>query len=479
MPDSSKTNRILRGILISPWFSLGFVLLSISFFDRLANGFTWPVRIFAICGFFWIVYSLVRQFVRLWNKKKVLAVFAFILMVFYYAIFEFGCLVFDKTIVANDEIYVEDKTLALSERSRESLKRLVSGERGFYQIDPLMGWSIQTTGNNHGTYQANSDGIRATQNYDKARAAGITRISCCGDSYTFGSEVKNGETWPAYLQDTLGKDHEVINFGMPGTGLTQSYLRYKNKAEAYESDIVIIGFMSNNIERTLNTFRPFLIPETGFPLAKPYAALNGDGELIFHPPLLKNKEDYINLLANTDSVLLNIAEKDYYFRDRISSQVPAKLPSQRVWAYLNSRTKVGDNVESILKKFLPRKKKRASYYDPDGYALKVVEPLFEKYVSAVQSAGAKPIVVIFPNGPDIVASNNGKPVRYGILKKILAKQGVKTIDILDLFVDTYGKTIPKEKIFRKVHYNPETNLLVAEYIAECINNIEKQSTGSK
>lgn len=479
MFDNSKPNRVWRSIFISPWFSLSFVLLTISFFDRLPNGFTWPVRIFAICGFFWLVYSFVWQIVRLWNKKKNLAIFALILVVFYYAIFEFGCLIFDKTIVANDEIYVADTALDLSERSRKSLEKLVSEELGFYRIDPLTGWSIQTTGNHHGAYQANSDGIRATRNYNKIKPAGITRISCCGDSYTFGAEVKNGETWPDYLQDTLGKDHEVINFGIPGTGLTQSYLRYKEKAEVYDSDIVIIGFMSNNIERTLNTFRPFLIPETGFPLAKPYAALDGNGKLVFHPPFLKNVEDYKNLLANTNNVLLNLAQKDYYFRDDNSTHSPSNIPSRRVWAYLDSRTKVGDNVKSILKKFLPRKKKSSSYYDPDGYALKVVTPLFEKYVSSVISAGAKPIVVIFPNGSDIKASNQGHPPRYDILKKILAEQGVKTIDILDLFLDTYGETIPNEQIFRKVHYTPETNLIVAEYIAKCINNTEGQSTDNK
>lgn len=480
MFDSLRNSCKWWKVLTSPWFSLAFILFAVIFFDRLRNGVAWPVRIFTICGILWLAYTLVRQFVRLWKKKKNLAVFAVILLVFYYAVFELGCFIFDKAVAANDESYVADDGLALSKQSRKGLERLVSGEQGFYQIDPITGWSIRT-GDSHkwAAYEANSNGIRASRNYDKEKPSGITRISCNGDSYTFGAEVSNGETWPDYLQDKLSGNYEVINFGVPGTGLVQSYLRYKEIAQAYESDIVIIGFMSNNIQRNLNAFRPFLVPETGFPLAKPYGTLDEDKRLVLNPPPLKSVEDYQKLLDDTYTILRQIAQKDYYVRDKFVEQPTSRFPSHRVWIYLSSRTKIDDNIKLMLKKSNPYKKKRAEPYKPDGYAIKIAAPLFEKYANAVKAVSAKPIVVIFPNALDIRDSNRGKPVRYEILKNILREKNIETVDVLELFRDTYGETIPLEKIYRRAHYNPETNLLIAEHLTDFITSTTNQSTSRK
>ncbi|MBB5352125.1 sialate O-acetylesterase [Haloferula luteola] len=48
------------------------------------------------------------------------------------------------------------------------------------------------------------------------------RVACIGDSITFGSGITNGRTYPAQLQDLLGDNWTVRNFGLSGRTLMRS-----------------------------------------------------------------------------------------------------------------------------------------------------------------------------------------------------------------------------------------------------------------
>ena len=48
-------------------------------------------------------------------------------------------------------------------------------------------------------------------------------ILALGDSYTYGEEVNNGETWPSILQALTGR--KVLNAGVAGYGFDQIVLR--------------------------------------------------------------------------------------------------------------------------------------------------------------------------------------------------------------------------------------------------------------
>ena len=85
------------------------------------------------------------------------------------------------------------------------------------------------------------------------------RVACVGDSITRGT---SGKSYPEYLQEFLGPEYEVMNFGVGGTtAQTGGYMRlpeidgynyaYVNQPEYRESlkshpDIVIIMFGTND-----------------------------------------------------------------------------------------------------------------------------------------------------------------------------------------------------------------------------------------
>lgn len=91
-------------------------------------------------------------------------------------------------------------------------------------------------------------GIRSNGN-DAIRqnAPGQRPILAVGDSYTFGYEVRDEETWPAILESLTGR--QVINGGGFAYGMDQSLLRARQLIDRYQPDTLIYSFIPNDIWR--------------------------------------------------------------------------------------------------------------------------------------------------------------------------------------------------------------------------------------
>lgn len=107
---------------------------------------------------------------------------------------------------------------------------------------------------------SNSKGIRGKAEYAYAENKDKLRILILGDSYTFGEEVSDGETYPYYLQQVL-PDAEVINFGVRGYGHDQMLIYLKEEGVKYKPDIVILGFISEDANRNMLKFRDYAKPK--------------------------------------------------------------------------------------------------------------------------------------------------------------------------------------------------------------------------
>lgn len=98
-------------------------------------------------------------------------------------------------------------------------------------------------------------------------------IVAVGDSFTFGQDVADSESWPAALERVLGS--RVVNGGVNAFGLDQSVLRGERLSGIFAPDLLIVGFIPHNVTRC--EYAWFL----GHP--KPYFELDGAG-LRVHPP---------------------------------------------------------------------------------------------------------------------------------------------------------------------------------------------------
>src|SRR5262249_52920547 len=98
--------------------------------------------------------------------------------------------------------------------------------------------------------------------------------------FTFGDEVSDNETFSYYLEKLL-PGSEVINFGIHGYGHDQMLLYLLEEGIKYDPDIVILSFVSMDMERNMLWFRDY---------AKPRFVLDGGRIVLTNIPVPRVEE---------------------------------------------------------------------------------------------------------------------------------------------------------------------------------------------
>lgn len=75
----------------------------------------------------------------------------------------------------------------------------------------------------------------------------VGRVLAVGDSFVFGDEVADTESWPAQLERRLGR--QVINGGVNGYGLDQAVLRAKDLIVRHRPEILVFSVFPDDIPR--------------------------------------------------------------------------------------------------------------------------------------------------------------------------------------------------------------------------------------
>jgi hypothetical protein len=134
---------------------------------------------------------------------------------------------------------------------------------------PRLGW-IPRPGrfSSDWTSTVEASGVRSN---GRAISTASRPVLAVGDSFTFGDEVEDGETWAAHLEEILNK--RVVNAGVGAYGIDQAFLRAELLWDTYDPDVVILSFISDDINRTEYSYYPY---GQGW---KPYFNY-GDGSLI-------------------------------------------------------------------------------------------------------------------------------------------------------------------------------------------------------
>jgi hypothetical protein len=150
---------------------------------------------------------------------------------------------------------------------------------------PTRGWALRpglsrVSVFNNKILSSNSRGLRGSSEHAYEKPPGILRILTFGDSLTFGDEVSDNETWSYYLEKLL-PGSEVINFGIHGYGHDQMLLYLQEEGIKYHPDIVILGFLSLDMERDVISFRDY---------AKPRFVLDGGRLVLTNTPVPRIEE---------------------------------------------------------------------------------------------------------------------------------------------------------------------------------------------
>ena len=197
------------------------------------------------------------------QKKKIIFISVYIVLLF--ILFEGTArLVFSNTNLAR-RIWVDE---SLSWRRSWVQRHKDTGKQIYYTFDTYdstKGWVSKPNLRDMPVFDSkvlstNSKGFRGTTEYQYIKDQDKIRILVIGDSYTFGEEVSDNETYPFYLQELI-QNSEVMNLGMHGYGHDQMLIFLKEEGFRYKPDIVILGFIHPDMTRNMVNFRDYAKPK--------------------------------------------------------------------------------------------------------------------------------------------------------------------------------------------------------------------------
>ena len=338
-----------------------------------------------------------------------------------------------------DEVRAHNR--ALLERSPSNIS--------YFVPDDLLGWSIgPSRRSGDGLYSSSVEGIRSPSpgvSYGEHRPA--HRIALIGDSFTFGLEVPFEATWGDRLQQGLGPEVQVLNFGVDGYGVDQAYLRYSKDVQAWQPDLVILGFICNDLYRSMAVYTFVSFPEWEFPFAKP-RFIDNRGELeLLNVPVLDPQE----IVAHRA-----VSDLPYIEYDRGYNQ------DDWQWKFYH---------HSYLIRFLISRFPRWHELAPNvsNEAVKVVNSeIFTAFAHATRVNGTKALVVYLPSRSDF--SGNNERDKEAIFA-VLQEEQILHVDLKSCLKQRVG--YPELFISGRPHYSPAGNAAVAEcltpLVRACLN----------
>lgn len=180
---------------------------------------------------------------------------------------------------------------------------------------------------------SNARGIRGKRDYELEKPAGVTRIVVLGDSFTFGEEVGDEETFAFHLERMI-PNSEVLNLGIHGYGHDQMLLYLKEEGVRYRPDIVLLGFMPDDMERNVLSFRDYAKPRFGL--------REGRLELLTGPILRPEETLAAESRRSKFGDLLTMARSRYEWRTGRTSRFTRDL----TWALLDEIKRVAESVQA-------------------------------------------------------------------------------------------------------------------------------------
>lgn len=312
-----------------------------------------------------------------------------------------------------------------------------------YVYDDLMGWTVgQNRRSADGLYHSSSEGLRAPHaGMSFAKLTKKTRIALVGNSYTFGEEVAYEDTWGYLLEKALGSKFEVLNFGVPGYGVDQAYLRFEKDVHQWKPDVVIFSFISNDVERTMAVYSPLSYPSWASPFSKPRFILrDGDLKKLNVPPITP---EAIFASGRISDLPFLEYERGYRQSDWRHSWVHSSYLARAVMTWFPRWEAVGPDVsiEALVR--------------VNGAILKT-------FAQSAAQMGAVPVVVYHPRR-EVDASRNSN-VRLG--RRVLEAAGVpyteptsclRELNPADWFIPHGGG-----------HYSPQGNAAVAKCLVDVV-----------
>lgn len=328
-----------------------------------------------------------------------------------------------------------------------ALTQRAAGDLSYLVHDGFLGWTVAANRVKADIlYSTDSRGLRIPHSHMAvATATEKVTIALLGDSYTFGQELEYEDTWGYLLEKSLGPQFKVLNFGVPGYGVDQAFLRFERDVLVWKPKIVIYAINSGAVRRTMIVYTFLSRPDWNYPFSKPRFIVR-DGELKeINAPALSPEA----IFSKASIFELPFLEYDVGYK-------------QSDWQYKPYQF-------SFLARLLVSRYPSWSRPNPDtsDEALVAVNTaVLRAFVQSARQAGTIPIVAYLP-GPADVQKPNSSP---DIGRRVLEETGIKAAELGPclLKADSRDRVVPSG-----AHYSRKANAA----LAECLHTVVNQALG--
>jgi hypothetical protein len=308
-------------------------------------------------------------------------------------------------------------------------------------------------------YSIDKKGFRFSNNKKKKNT-----IVTFGDSYTFGRQVNDNETWQELICNK--KKIFISNYGVGNYGLDQAYLKYKKTKLSKNTKIVIFGIVPETICRIQSCWKNYLEFGNihGF---KPFCKIINNKFLIFKNPLKPsaNFSKLIKVVKKTQKIdrfykekyLKNLLKFPYLFYFLRNFSLNLKI------YYKFIITKNKDNISEINSNLFPiimkNNIKLSHKLYKEDYSKNLLDKLLYKIQNETNKKNLKCYFVIFPQLYDLeIPSRENYQKFFNNIKN--------KYNVIDLTSDFLKKKYHKLYINDKYggHLNKNGNIFVSNII---------------
>ena len=347
-------------------------------------------------------------------------------------------------------------------------RRITIGDLwGYHRSDPVLGYVPQEeVVSDSGWWQSNNLGARRRSATLQPRSPSGTRILVFGDSFTHCSRVPQEETWPHHLEQ-VAADLEVVNFGVDGYSMAQSFLRYRSLPERLEHDLVLFVLVPTvDLWRDINVLRALKEPWGDY-IVMPRFILAESGLQLVEPLYADETELFQSNAGVPSTELLDHLQRydRFYFQELY---VPSSLVRHVYLAKLLAR-----GLATFKKKWLLR-----NLRSPDSEAMQVVTEVYRGARQQAAARGARIAWVILPAHLEVEEIRQSRTFRRewaGLVSHFCGQEPL-CIDLSTDLVEVDAEAL--DFGFDGTHYGPRTNRLIASFLARRLEDLGLMERGS-
>ena len=344
-------------------------------------------------------------------------------------------------------------------------KKITTGDLfGILEEDKLLGYAPkENTVSTNGWWQSNNLGARSRYDTAKDTAKNKTRILIFGESFANSCTVSQEETWPFFLGGK-SENVEVINFGVTGYSMAQSFLRYRKIKNEIDYDVVILMFVpSADLWRDINTIRYLPDRWKSYTIMPRFIIEKGEIKLIKSPYETVNSFYESNRKRLDKRVIDHLRKYDcFYFRTEyesplfIGDSIIYKLFARKYAGYMKKQL-----TENLMK--------------TGSEAMNVTNIIFKTMNEEVKKDGKKLILVYLPETSQETRRYVEDPLFKDQWDKMVLFNCKGNLIYIDLMKNLPRYKNQLDKGYDGTHYGPKANRIIADLIWENLRKLNLSS----